>query len=126
MRIAFPANEDRDTESRVYNHFGTARFFIIAETENSTVETVANQDMKHLHGQCSPLSALGGHKVDAVAVGGIGAGALQKLTASGIRTYRAVEGTVQENLELIKSGLLPEFTLNQTCAGHGEDGHCAH
>jgi len=126
MRIAFPTNEDRNTESRVYNHFGTARFFTIVETENNTVETVANQDMNHLHGQCSPLSALGGHKVDAVAVGGIGGGALQKLIAAGIKTYRAAEGTVQENLELIASGLLPEFTLSQTCAGHGKDGHCVH
>jgi ArsR family transcriptional regulator len=56
----------------------------------------------------------------------MGAGALVKLNAAGVKTYRAVEGTVDENLELIKSGALPFFTLEQTCAGHREDGQCAH
>jgi hypothetical protein len=27
---------------------------------------------------------------------------------------------------LIKAGHLPEFTLDQTCAGHGPHGGCSH
>ena len=126
MIIAFPAQDDQGAESMVYSHFGSARFFIMIETGNTKVETIINQDMHHQQGQCQPLAALGGKHVDAVVVGGIGGGALQKLQSAGIKVYRAVEGTVKENLELIKSKRLPEFTIDQTCAGHSSNGGCVH
>jgi predicted Fe-Mo cluster-binding NifX family protein len=126
MKIAFPTQEDKGLESSVYSHFGSAHLFIIVDTEQETFETLSNGDREHLHGRCQPLNALGGRKVDAVVVGGIGAGALSKLNSSGIRAYRAVEGSVSENLKLIKSGFLPIFNMEQTCAGHGADGGCVH
>lgn len=126
MKIAFPTEDNRGVDSLVYGHFGSARYFIVVETEGEAVKTAVNRDVEHQHGQCKPLHALGGNSVDAVVVGGIGGGALSKLLSAGIKVYRAVEGTVQENLELIKSGRLPEFTLDQTCAGHGTHGECAH
>ena len=72
------------------------------------------------------MAALGGTEVDAVVVGGIGGGALMKLNAAGIRVFRAVEGTVADNLGLFGEGKLPELTMDQTCAGHGHGGGCAH
>ena len=126
MKIAFPTQDDQGVESPVYGHFGSARFFIMVETGNTEVETVVNKDMHHQHGQCQPLAALDGKHVDAVVVGGIGGGALMKFLAAGIKVYRAVDGTVQENLRLIESERLPEFTLDQTCAGHGPHGQCVH
>ena len=125
MRVAFPVEEDRGIESIVYSHFGSAPFFVLAESSDGSVETLPNQDRDHAHGHCQPLAALG-VTVDAVAVGGIGAGALSKLNAAGVKVFRAVEGTVQENLELIRSDRLPEFTLEHTCAGHTHDGGCVH
>ena len=126
MKIAFPVQDDQGAESMVYTHSGSARFFIMIETANTRVETIINKDKHHQHGQCQPLGALGGRQPDAIVVGGIGVGALQKLQSAGIKVYRAVEGTVQENLELIKSERLPEFTLDQTCAGHSMQGECVH
>jgi len=126
MKIAFPTEDDRGVDSLVYGHFGSARYFIVVESEDEGVKTAVNQDAEHQHGQCKPLQALGGNSVDAVVVGGIGRGALSKLLAAGIKVYRAVEGTVRENLKLIKSGRLPEFTLDKTCAGHGTHGACPH
>jgi predicted Fe-Mo cluster-binding NifX family protein len=126
MIIAFPISDSQGMESPVYGHFGSAPYFIVVETENGRMETIVNQDAHHEHGGCQPLAALGGHRAEAVVVGGIGAGALRKLQAAGIRVYRAVEGTVRENLGLITSGRLPEFSLNQTCAGHGAGGGCTH
>lgn len=125
MKIAFPVQDDRGEESIVYGHFGSARFFVIADSNDGALESRPNKDREHAHGQCQPLAALGVN-VDAVVVGGIGAGALSKLQAEGVKVYRAVEGTVQENMELITSGRLPEFTLEQTCAGHGHGGGCVH
>jgi predicted Fe-Mo cluster-binding NifX family protein len=126
MIIAFPTQEDKGLESPVYGHFGSARRFIIVNSENGTFEVLLNDDREHLHGRCRPLNALGGRPVDAVVVGGIGGGALSKLNAAGITAYRAVEASVAENLKLIQSGFLPVFTLDQTCAGHGAGGGCVH
>ena len=113
-------------ESPVYGHFGSADYFIIVDSDSGIIESAGNPDKDHAHGQCQPLKALSGKIVDAVVVGGIGAGALQRLSAEGIQTYRAVEGTVSENLKLIQSGVLPMFTLEHTCAGHGGRQGCAH
>ena len=126
MKIAFPTQDDRGLESRVYGHFGTAPAFILVDSAVGTVESLINRDKDHTHGQCQPMAALGGKTIEAVVVGGIGAGALSRLNATGIKVYRAVEGTVSENLSLIQAGALPLITLNMSCAGHSADGTCAH
>lgn len=126
MKIAFPSQENRDLESAVYSHFGSAPFFIIVDEASGELESVPNADLHHTHGNCQPLAALSGKPVDAIVVGGIGGGALRKLGNAGITVYRAVEGTVADNLALIKKGALPEFTLEQTCAGHTTIGGCVH
>jgi predicted Fe-Mo cluster-binding NifX family protein len=126
MKIAFPTQDNRGLESPVYGHFGTAPFFTVVDDQTGAFEAVSNMDLNHSHGQCQPMKALGRAKADAVVVGGIGAGALNGLLSAGIKSYRAVEGTVADNLKLFRQGALPQFTLNQTCAGHGAGGPCAH
>lgn len=126
MKIAFPTQKPKGLESPVYGHFGSADYFIIVDIDSGMVESMGNPDKNHIHGQCQPLKALSAKIVDAVVVGGIGAGALQKLNADGVQTYRAVEGTVSENLKLIQSGVLPVFTLEHTCAGHSDRQGCIH
>ena len=126
MKIAFPVTEDRGMESPVYGHFGSAPLFMVLDSANDALESIGNSDAHHTHGQCQPIKALGGTSVDLVVVGGIGGGALLKLQGLGIKVFRAVEGSVQENLELLKSGKLPEFAANMTCAGHQGGQSCHH
>ena len=126
MKIAFPTQENKGLESAVYSHFGSAPVFIMVDVESGRMEVLHNQDLGHEHGNCQPLAALGGAPVDAVVVGGIGGGALKKLADTGIKTYRAVEGTVSENLSLIKADKLPVFAMDQTCRGHQGIGECVH
>lgn len=126
MRIAFPVIEDRGLESLVYSHFGSAPLFMVLDSSTDALEALNNTDAHHIHGQCQPLKALGGTAVDMVVVGGIGAGALMKMQGQGIRVFRAVEGSVAENLDLLKSGRLPEFSANMTCAGHHGGSGCVH
>ncbi len=126
MKIAFPINADQGLQSQVYNHFGSATTFFVVDSETGAGESVHNADLNHIHGQCQPLAALSGAIVDAIVVGGMGRGAMRKLHNEGIKTFKAVEGTVGENLDLYKSGKLPEFPKNHKCAGHGQDGGCAH
>jgi len=126
MRIAFPTKENKGLASAVYSHFGSAPVFVVVDAENGELEILDNQDLGHEHGNCQPLTALGGTSVDAVVVGGIGGGALKNLANAGVKTYRAVEGTVSENLSLIKTDKLPLFAMDQTCQGHQGIGDCVH
>ena len=126
MKIAFPVQVDQGLDSQVYGHFGSAPSFVILDSTSGEFETIGNSDAHHAHGQCQPMKALAGNDVDAIVVGGIGGGALMRLQAQGVRVFRAVEGSVKQNLEYMKSGKLPEFSVNMTCAGHHGGGGCAH
>lgn len=125
MRVCFPTETLQGMDSPVFGHFGSAPGFVIVDTENLSVEEIRNGDLHHAHGMCQPLKALGGVKVDAVVVGGIGMGALMKLQTQGIHAYRAVQGTVRQNVDLIREGRLPQFDVRSCCSGHTGNG-CAH
>jgi len=124
VKVCFPVHKDEGVNSTVYDHFGSAPEFIVVNTELQSMTTVGNKDLNHVHGACNPVVAVGGHKIDAVIVGGIGAGALRKLNADGIKVYKSVGETVKENLELLKEGSLSELTLHHACGGH--QGQCGH
>jgi len=124
MKVCFAVQEDQGIESIVYNHFGSAPAFIIVDTELQKSVTVNNRDLNHVHGACSPVKAIGGQDVEAVVVGGIGAGAIRGLNAAGIKVYGSVKETVKDNLDLLIENKLPELSMFNACSGH--QGGCGH
>ena len=118
MKVCFPIKENNGIDSIVFNHFGSAPFFIIVDLENNNIEVVNNGDLGHEHGMCQPIKALSGHLVDAVLVAGIGAGAIMKLNGMGIKVYKVAESTISENIELLKNNKLVEFSANNACTHH--------
>lgn len=124
MKICFPVQKDEGLESKVYNHFGSASMFVVIDTETNQMSAINNRDMHHMHGACNPIKALDGQRVDAIVVGGIGAGALNRLNQAGIRVYQAQASTVKDNIAMFKTQSLPEFMLQQCCNSHG--GGCNH
>lgn len=124
MKVVFPSNSQLGLTGSVYNHFGSAPFFVLVNTETDEYEVLINLDKDHDHGNCQPLKALGGATADVVVVGGIGDGALRKLVNSGVEVFRAVEGTIQSNLGLLKDNKLEKFTSKLTCMAHGKGGGC--
>jgi predicted Fe-Mo cluster-binding NifX family protein len=72
------------------------------------------------------MKALDNQKVDAVVVGGIGAGALSRLNQLGIKIFQAQALTVKENMAMLKTRTLPEYTLSHCCPGHGNTLGCKH
>lgn len=126
MKVCIPVVENKGMESLPYGHFGSAPEFVVCDLEAGTVETINNGDLGHEHGKCQPLKALSGNKVDAVIVGGIGAGAIMKLNEMGTKVYRGVNDTIKVNLELLKEGKLDEFSINNACHHHHGDGGCGH
>lgn len=118
MKVCIPIKENKGLDSVAHNHFGSSPIFMIYDTATEETKTIENGNLHHEHGMCQPLKALGGERVDAVLVAGIGAGALSKLAVQGVKAYKVEEGTVAENIELFKRNSLPEFTLEHSCTQH--------
>ena len=119
MKICFPIEENNGIESVVYSHFGSAPMFFIYDSETKDTEIIDNQNLNHTHGMCSPIQALNGKTVDAIIVGGIGAGAINKLNMIGIKVYQAIEDTVQQNIERFTDNSISEISLEKACNQHG-------
>jgi predicted Fe-Mo cluster-binding NifX family protein len=126
MKICFPVQKDEGMDSAVYNHFGSAPVFVVIDTDTNDHSVINNRDQHHTHGACNPMKALDNQKVDAIVVGGIGAGALTRLNQMGIIVHRSQAATVRENMAMFTSKSLPELTLQGCCGGHSADGGCAH
>ena len=124
MKVGFAVQIDEGVESKVYNHFGSAPAFIIVDTEVEEVSTIDNGYFHHVHGACNPVKALDGKSVNALVVGGIGAGALAKLNALGVRVFGAEAQTVKENLKLLAKNKLQELSWENSCQAH--EGGCSH
>jgi predicted Fe-Mo cluster-binding NifX family protein len=124
MKVGFAVQLNEGMESAVYDHFGSAPAFIIVDTDLKQVSAVDNTNVHHAHGACNPIMALGGNRIDAMVVGGIGPGAIVKLNAMGVRVFRAGAATVGENLALLGDNRLQEISMNDSCRRHG--GQCGH
>jgi predicted Fe-Mo cluster-binding NifX family protein len=124
MKVGFAVQTNQGIESKVYDHFGSAPAFIIVDTEGKEVLTVNNKDLHHVHGACNPIMALDGRSVEAMVVGGIGAGAINKLNAMGVKVYAAAAPTVKENLDLLIGNRLQELSVSNACQAH--QGGCGH
>ena len=123
MGICIPAADASGLSAPAFGHFGSAPYFVIHDPKTQETEVMENTNAHHAHGGCQPLAAFAGNAIDVLVVGGIGARAIQGLNASGVKVYRAIEGTVAENLEKLAIGMLVEMTPEGGCAGHQEDGH---
>jgi predicted Fe-Mo cluster-binding NifX family protein len=124
MQLCFPVTRDEGLQSPLSKHFGSAPLFLIADTDNKGLRSVANKNPHHSHGACQPLRSLSGQSIDAVVVGGIGMGALAKLKKAGLQVFLAGEHrTVEDALGAITAGALEEASASSACRGHG---HVAH
>jgi predicted Fe-Mo cluster-binding NifX family protein len=126
MKICFPVQKNDGLDSTVYGHFGSAPIFMVVDTDTNTVSSIDNRDQHHTHGACNPMKALDNQKVDAIVVGGIGAGALTRLNQMGITVHRSQAETIASNMALFTAQSLPILTLQGCCGGHSKDGGCAH
>jgi len=118
MKVCIPIQENRGLESVAYNHFGSAPFFLIYDSKDEKINVIVNDDLHHTHGMCQPLKAIGGESVDVILVGGIGAGALMKLSNQGIKVYKVANESVLNNIELLKGNELLEFSIDNSCNNH--------
>ena len=126
MKVCIPVEEYHGLDSLVYGHFGSAPVFALVDTETLAIEPLGNRDHDHQHGMCSPLKAIGGHQINAVIVGGIGAGAIRGLNQAGIEVRQCSGGTVAEAVRRFKADELPVLTPEKACGGHSDGNSCGH
>jgi len=120
MRVCIPTNENSGNDSTVCEHFGSAPWFLVADTGTGETTAIANRDPHHAHGTCHPIGQLAGHAVEAVVAGGIGHRALQGLRAAGLTVFMpGAARTVGEILAACAAGTLAELTEVHACGGLG-------
>ncbi len=118
MRICIPTETKDGKTALVFEHFGSAPYFTIYDTDKDSVEVIDNSNQHHSHGMCHPLASLTDKSIDAVVCGGMGGRAVQKLNESGIKAYKIVAGTVAEIVSQFTKGGLEEITVENACAQH--------
>ncbi|MBV5328950.1 MAG: NifB/NifX family molybdenum-iron cluster-binding protein [Chlorobium sp.] len=119
MKVVIPLNEPAGPASSMCEHFGSAPYYAVADTETATIEISANGNSHHDHGQCTPADVFVDMGVNAVICNGIGARAASKLQMMGIDVYMAgLAPTLEEALKRFGEGLLTKVTAQQACQGH--------
>jgi predicted Fe-Mo cluster-binding NifX family protein len=123
VRICIPVIEDKGLESAVSSHFGSAPLFMIVDTADGDCRAIPNGNQHHGHGMCMPLASLQGESIEAMVVGGIGTGALNKLMAAGVRVHLSEDATVRGVVDALKAGTLRLMQPDLACGHHEHRGH---
>lgn len=119
MRICIPTRDKEGMGAKVHEHFGSAPYFAIYDTEKETIGFVDNTNAHHSHGTCHPIDVLGTESIDVVICRGMGVRAVGKLNAAGIRAYAGEMDMVGEVIKGYMAKELKEITVQNACGQHG-------
>lgn len=120
MLVCIPSSNDTGLEAPIHEHFGSAPYFTLVNTDSRAVEIVENRNAHHAHGTCHPMNQLSRHKIDAVVCAGMGRRAVEALNAEGIRTLLSTAGTVGDAVAAIGDGSAEDIDPALACRGHGQ------
>ncbi len=118
MKICQPTETEQGTNNVLHGHFRSAPRYIIFDTITNESQLLSNKRKKGDRDICGHLSPLGDQSVDVAIVGGVGLCDLNKMKNCGIRVYRAMTHQLDENIELLRKGMLTELTSKNTRRGH--------
>ncbi len=118
MLVCIPTNDDRGANAALCDHFGSAPYFTLYDSEADRISVVPNTNAHHSHGTCHPLTMLASLNIDAVVCRGMGRRAIDTMNQQGIRVCRASGKLAGEAIESVKSGTLTEIPIREACAGH--------
>ncbi|OHB76500.1 MAG: hypothetical protein A2Z25_11420 [Planctomycetes bacterium RBG_16_55_9] len=118
MRICIPTMDGRGRDAELCEHFGSAPYFTIYDSETDAYETLDNADREHEHGTCHPMNGLKSKGIDCVVCKGLGRRALEKLNSSGINVFRTDGSTVRDIAENFSAGKLDKIDAENACQEH--------
>jgi predicted Fe-Mo cluster-binding NifX family protein len=119
MRICIPTAEDRGLDSRLYDHFGSAPYFALADTGSGDVEVIRNTGHHHGHGHCRPIAHIDVDRTDAVVCRGMGKRAFASLRKGGLEVWITSANTVREAIAAARDGTMEKLTVDSACGGRG-------
>lgn len=119
MKICLPTAGKDGMSEMVFDHFGSAPYFTIYDTETKAIKVVENDNQHHNHGACQPIGVISKYNADAVMTNGMGRRAVQLLNESGIKVYLLNGNTVEEAIKKFELNELTELTFENACGGHG-------
>lgn len=119
MLVCIPTSNAAGLESTIHEHFGSAPYFTLINTESDEVQILENCNSHHVHGTCHPMSQLCNFRIDTVMCLGMGRRAVGALNAEGIRTLITDASTVGEALDQLARGIARDMNASVACHGHG-------
>lgn len=119
MKMAIPAISDEGLSSTTCDHFGSAPFFIIFDTDTRIITAVNNMSQEHTHGACNPVETLRSAGADSILCRGMGARAVALLQREGITVYHGDYPTVGGMVSAWEQGERTVFSPAHACSGHG-------
>jgi predicted Fe-Mo cluster-binding NifX family protein len=96
MLTCIPTKGPDGLDDTISDHFGSAPFFTIYDTDSDQITIVENRNAHHDHGTCHPMNQLAKHDIDCVACVGMGRRAIEALNSEGIK-------------ELFERGVIEEY-----------------
>ena len=109
MKIAVTAKSN-NLESEVDPRFGRCSYFLIVDTDTMDFDSISNESAMASGGAgIQAAQTIAGKDVKAVLTGNVGPNAFQTLSASGIKVFVGVSGTIKESVEKYNNGELKEI-----------------
>lgn len=126
MLACIPTKGDGGLEDTVHEHFGSAPYFTLLDTETDKVTVISNRNAHHDHGTCHPMNQLAHLKIDCVVCTGMGRRAIEALNAEGVRVFHSPSEKVSEIAGRLRSNSLTVMDPLKACRGQGQHGGCSH
>lgn len=119
MRIGIPA-ETQDVNGSVSSNFGRTQYYFIYDDTNENFEFISNIASNSLGGAgVKAAQVVVDNKADAVIAPQMGENAAAVLKAAQIVIYKCEEGSLMENIKLLKDGQLTLLSdIHQGYHGH--------
>jgi predicted Fe-Mo cluster-binding NifX family protein len=122
MLACIPTRGNAGREDTVFDHFGSAPYFTLYNSETDEVTVLENRNEHHSHGTCHPMAQLTRYRINCVICSGMGRRAIEVLNSEGIKIYHSPSSSVGEIIAKLKTEDLVEMDPLTACRGHGQ-GH---
>lgn len=120
MLACIPTKGNAGLEDTVHDHFGSAPYFTLYDSESDKITVLENRNAHHSHGTCHPMNQLARYHIGCVVCSGMGRRAIEALNSEGIKIYQANVEKVSQVVEALKAGGLTEMDPATACHGHGQ------
>lgn len=118
MNICIPTLDRTEMEAKMCDHFGSAPYFTLYNTETKQFVTSINDNTHHEHGSCMPVDALKKQNVEAVLCKGMGARAVNLLQSAGVKAFLVDAETAGDAIKKFDANEVQILSTQNACQSH--------